>query len=310
MKEKMLTRESFHEVRRWMYRNARPLELARWQHWFEGGSVKAVLTALAAYQNEDGGFGHALEADCWNPCSTPIQTGDALLLLDQLGFEEGEHPMVRRVLRWLESGACRREGYWMNTVPQNDSYPHAPWWSYRPESGVSFNPTGILLGFLLRYGERESAAYQEGLATANVLLRACEKDPPADQHSLTCCLALLRGIRKAGLWEALQADTALKAVLQKAGEMIERDTGKWDGYVCLPSVFIDGPDSPLYPGNEAVLAQELEMLIAKREPGGVWGISWQWGSCPEAFAISENWWKGRKAVESVQLLKNFGLMEE
>lgn len=65
--------EEYEGIRRWMVRNARPLDLARWRFHFEGGGVEPVLEALSAYQNEDGGFGHALEADAWNPHSTPIE---------------------------------------------------------------------------------------------------------------------------------------------------------------------------------------------------------------------------------------------
>ena len=57
-----------------IYRNVRPLDLARWQYLFENGKKEDVFKILAKYQNEDGGLGHALEADCWNPNSSPIQT--------------------------------------------------------------------------------------------------------------------------------------------------------------------------------------------------------------------------------------------
>ena len=35
-----------HQARNFVYRNARPLELARWKYLFEGGSREEVLTAL------------------------------------------------------------------------------------------------------------------------------------------------------------------------------------------------------------------------------------------------------------------------
>lgn len=66
--------EPFEKARQFIYQNARPLELARWQVHFENGSREAVLQALQVYQNEDGGFGHGLEPDNWNPNSTPIAT--------------------------------------------------------------------------------------------------------------------------------------------------------------------------------------------------------------------------------------------
>ena len=63
---------AYEKARAFVYRNARPLDIARWQYHFESGSSDAVLKALATYQNADGGFGHALEPDAWNPNSSPI----------------------------------------------------------------------------------------------------------------------------------------------------------------------------------------------------------------------------------------------
>ena len=54
---KKLYKKSFDEIRLWIYRNARNLELTLWQYEFENGSKDAVLSALSYYQNDDGGFG-------------------------------------------------------------------------------------------------------------------------------------------------------------------------------------------------------------------------------------------------------------
>ena len=58
-----LSSEDYQEIRLWMYGNARQIELAIWQYYFENGSKEAVLSSLSFYQNDDGGFGHTLEAD-------------------------------------------------------------------------------------------------------------------------------------------------------------------------------------------------------------------------------------------------------
>jgi len=92
------------KARQYVYRHARPVELARWQYHFEGGSRENVLHALAFYQNEDGGFGHALEADNWNPASTPISTLTAADILEEIGFADADHPIIQGMLRYLESG--------------------------------------------------------------------------------------------------------------------------------------------------------------------------------------------------------------
>ena len=76
--------EAFEKARKFIYKNARPVDLARWQYHFENGSREAVLQALQVYQNEDGGYGHGLEPDHWNPNSTPIAVWEACRILREL----------------------------------------------------------------------------------------------------------------------------------------------------------------------------------------------------------------------------------
>src|SRR5262245_52353642 len=44
----------------------------------DGGDPGAVVTALAAYRNDDGGFGHGLEPDKRCPASQPLDVEVAL----------------------------------------------------------------------------------------------------------------------------------------------------------------------------------------------------------------------------------------
>lgn len=94
----------FQKAKEFIYRNARPLDLARFRYHFENGSTEDVLNALAFYQNEDGGFGHALEPDSWNPNSSPIQTWYATEILREIGFTDSSHPITAGILKYLESG--------------------------------------------------------------------------------------------------------------------------------------------------------------------------------------------------------------
>ena len=75
------------KAREFIYRNARPLDLARWNYLFENGNKENVLRILASYQNEDGGFGHGLEPDCWNPNSSPVQTWVATEIIKEVAFK-------------------------------------------------------------------------------------------------------------------------------------------------------------------------------------------------------------------------------
>lgn len=100
----------FQKARGFIYRNARPVDLARWRYHFEGGAREEVLTALAAFQNEDGGFGHGLEADSLNPNSCPIQTWNACEILRKSALRTvhtrsyGESSAISAVARTFRSG--------------------------------------------------------------------------------------------------------------------------------------------------------------------------------------------------------------
>ena len=44
---KVLNREDYQEIRSWIHRNARQLELSVWNYFFENGSREAVIDALS-----------------------------------------------------------------------------------------------------------------------------------------------------------------------------------------------------------------------------------------------------------------------
>ncbi|MDR2687532.1 MAG: hypothetical protein LBB75_07245 [Oscillospiraceae bacterium] len=50
---KPLPQSVFHQIRRWVYRYGRHLDVARWQYHFENGSAENVLEALSFYQNKE-----------------------------------------------------------------------------------------------------------------------------------------------------------------------------------------------------------------------------------------------------------------
>ena len=136
--------QTIEKARAFICRNARPLELARWQYHFEGASKKIVLHALSYYQNADGGFGHALEPDAWNPNSSPIQTWAATEILHEIDFAERSHPVTEGILRYLGSGTDFDGKFWYTAVRSNNDYPHAPWWhTERQHLPQRLQPDGV-----------------------------------------------------------------------------------------------------------------------------------------------------------------------
>lgn len=301
----------FDKARKWIYFNARHLDLARFQYLFENGSREAVLSALSEYQNEDGGFGHALEADCFNPLSSPIQTWAATEILNEAGLEE-DHSIIRGILRYLESGNDFNGKCWLNTVPSNNDYPHAPWWSYDPGSydDITYNPTAALAGFALRFAGKDSDLYKKCLGIVKEAIACLKETNKCDEmHVLACYVRMTQYCRKAGLADELPIDEVEEILAQKINRTITWDKDSWiNSYVCKPSNFFMDKESFLYQGLKELADDECDFIKNAQKPDGTWPVNWKWDAYTEQWHIAENWWKAHLIIMNLRFLR--GLSEE
>jgi hypothetical protein len=116
-------------------------------------------------------------------------------------------------------------------------------------------------------------------------------------------------IRNTELVDVLDKDYISKKLKDLVNGTIEKDINKWSNYTIRPSLYIENPDCIYYSENKDILEKELDYLIDSKPSDDVWGITWSWYDNNEKyqkeFSISENWWKGIKAVENVKLLQSF-----
>ncbi|MGM9619799.1 MAG: hypothetical protein ACI3W8_08215 [Oscillospiraceae bacterium] len=290
------------KARNFIYRNARPLDLARWRYLFEGGSREDVLQCLAAYQNEDGGFGHGLEPDCWNPHSSPIQTWAATEILREAGLQDAEHPLIRGILRYLASGDAFDGHAWANTVPSNDEYPHAPWWDYAPAQERSYNPTASLAGFILRYAEPGSALYATAARLANEAYAFFKANCPLDSmHTAACFVSLYEYLVECGGSGEIDIREFEELLQGQLRHLLTQDASSWaTEYVCKPSLFIHSKNSAFYAENKAVCDLECAFIARTQEADGSWNVTWDWGAYPEQWHVSKNWWKSDLIIKNVK----------
>jgi len=303
-----MNQDQYKSVHNWIYRNARPLDLARWQYHFEGGSKEAVVNCLTAYQNVDGGFGHALEADAWNPNSSPIQTFHALEILREIGFTDREHKLVQGILSYLSSGKDMEGDVWFDNIPSNNEYPHAPWWQVGSESlsHDRFNPTAGLAGFVLCYGEKDCRRYEQCLQIAKDGLAYLLQTKTINMHVLMCFIAMLEYCEQAELTDSIDLVVLKHRLGELVRETITMDTDSWaTSYVCKPSNFLNSPDSPFFSEIKEVAEFEADFIENNRNHEGVWEVTWGWGNYPDEWAISKTWWKGHIAIKNMLYLKNF-----
>ncbi|WP_040950503.1 hypothetical protein [Gorillibacterium massiliense] len=302
-----LSRQAFEEIRRWMYRNARPLELARWQVYFEDGNVDSVLRALTAFQNEDGGFGHAIDCDNLNPNSTPYNAGVAIGIFRELGIYDPHHPLVSKTLAYLDNTPFFSEKGWPFTIPSNGDYPHAPWWTYSEENNAEnlYHVTGGLVGYILHCGDKMSRLYQKALSVADGMMDDLRQKDMMEVHDVNAYCILLHDIQAAELADRFDIAYLTERLRVMVNAAIERDPAKWPFYSMRPSTYIDSAESMFYPGNEEVVSEELDYILSTRHDGGVWDITWTWGDHPKEFAISERWWQGFWAIRNLLILKSY-----
>ncbi|NUQ99175.1 MAG: hypothetical protein HOY79_22340 [Streptomyces sp.] len=126
---------------------ARVLEQRLFAYHFLNGGADPVETALDAYRNEDGGYGHALEPDLRGPVSQPLHTVHALRVLDAVGRCGGQR--VERVCRYL-TAVSTTDGALPAISPSQRGYPAAPFMPIMDNPPSELLTTGPVVGLLHR----------------------------------------------------------------------------------------------------------------------------------------------------------------
>lgn len=306
---KTLSRKRFESIERWICTHGRALEASYFGVLFRSEPVDAFLDQLAQYQNPDGGFGHALEPDLWNPLSTPYVTQVALGLMASLGFRDASHPLIKGALAYLRSGDGFANGQWLFSVPSNNDCAHAPWWTYSPESNGMENIglSAELAAHILGLCQPDDPLYQTAKRIALATLNSFMDGQRGGEMGLSGCAALMPH------WAQMDIPYTMedigRTLIKRGSAAIVRDPAQWHSYVPRPSSAISSPASPLYPGNEDAIHLELDWLIDALPEDDVWPINWSWGAnaqrYPRENALMQEWWKARAAADKLVLLRNF-----
>jgi len=128
----------------------RPLEKARMNFKFNNGSRSSIIDALGCYQNEDGGFGKALEPDLRCPDSSSLCTTVAFLVMWEIGLDI-HHPMIKKGIQFFVDTYDQQNKSWYFVPSTAELYPRAPWWNIEKDSRASrHNPRSEILGSLLQ----------------------------------------------------------------------------------------------------------------------------------------------------------------
>ncbi len=271
--------------------SGRVLDRRRFQRLFEDGPAAPVRDAVAAYRNDDGGFGHALEPDCRAPGSQPAAVAMALHIMDET--DAWDDDLVRGACDWL-AAVAPAEGGAAFVEATLAGWAHAPWWV--PEEGhpASLVATGMIAGTL--YTRGVSHPWLDGAAEV-MWNRIAKMDEPG-AYEMFGVLAFLQHVPDR---------ERAREVFGRVGPLIlERNMVALDpeapGEVHGVLSFAPEPDSlarVLF--DDATIQAHLDHLAQSQKDDGGWTFNW-----PAWSPAAELDWRGFLTVDALRALRANG----
>lgn len=268
--------------------HARLLERCRLGVLLHDDTPGATLAALAAYQNDDGGFGWALEPDVRGPHSETTSTLAALELLAEL--DALDSALAARALSWVVTVAGSDGGVPF-VLPASLSFPRAPW--MQPVEG------GSHLTFGYAAVARQAGATGSWVDAAERWCWARLSEPSGvDGYLLKYALLFL----DAHPGEDLRASTLARLTGRVGADGSVPVSGGTEDEKLTPLELSPHPRAPsrsLF--TETQVEADLERLAAGQQADGGWTFDFlQW--CP-AQGLD---WRGVVTVQALSTLAEHG----
>ena len=274
-----------------IYQNARHLERAIFEATFHDGSTQRITAILRSYQNDDGGFGHALEPDLRAPSSQPLFMEFALHTLYECRLRDYE--MAQRACDFLMRHADPERGV-PTLLEGAAAAPRAAHWD-SPSATEPWLPRIIgLVGMFFWPGVRHPWL-RDAVQRSLDHIASTDFD---DAHTLLTAFTLLDAVSAER--DVSELFNKLAQALPSASHFI-RDL-PITGYGLTPLAFAPAPDAycrPLF--DDALIAAHLDALAAQQQADGGWPIAWE---PPSPAAVLE--WRAQRTVSALRTLRAYG----
>lgn len=310
---KKLSREAFDRARDFIKAQARPLDRALFAHRFEGASADLVTVELARFQNDDDGFGHALEPDMRTPTSSALATEIGLRTLGELGCA-ADHPMVAGAARFLFETIDPQTKVWRVIPSDANAHPHAPWWHDEDGSlARTFDdfliiPRASVVGLLHHYAALVPADWLAELTEHTVATLEMIADDAFAGGGDSLRYAL-RFVETEALPQSYK-DRLVPRLRGLSRKFVSCDPQEWGGYVATPLKVAPTPDSLVADELRAGLEMYLDYQIGHQTPEGTWEPTWTWGDFyPDVWEQVKREWRGVRTLETLTALQAFGRIE-
>jgi hypothetical protein len=291
----------FNAAAAFMAASARVVDWRRFQRLFQDGPATPVRDAVAAYRNEDGGFGLALEPDGRAPGSQPAATEMALRIMNETDAWDEE--LVQGACAWL-AAVAPAEGGAAFVEPTLAGWPHAPWWvpEDRPGSfpAASLVATGMIAGTLHARGvsHRWLDGATEVMWTRMSKLRAAGdglSGGGAAAYEMFGVLAFLQHVPDRDRAREVFGRVGPLILEQKLVALDPEAAGEVHGVLDFAPV----PDSlarALF--DDATVNAHLDHLAQGQLEDGGWTFNW-----PAWSPAAERDWRGFLTVDALRVLR-------
>ena len=279
----------FDAAAEFMATRARVLDRRVFQRLFQGGAAEPVRDAVAAYRNDDGGFGHALEPDLRAAASQPAAVEMALRIMD--AADAWDEHLVRDAIDWLTSIAPS-EGGATFVLPTLSQGPHAPWWVPAEGNPVSLIQTGQIAGVL--YARGFNHPWRD--AATEVMWRGIDQLTEPNAYEMFGVLAFLQHVP-----DRPRAENALQRIGRSLRALATLDPTA-EGETHSPLDFAPLPNSiarSLF--DDATIEAHLNHLASAQLEDGGWMFNW-----PAWSPAAESDWRGFLTVDALRVLRANG----
>ncbi len=309
---KRLSREAFGRALAFLKTEARPLEGALFAYRFEGAAAGKVLSEMAGFQNEDGGFGRALEPDLRTPSSSALATGIGLRLLKELQCS-ADHRMVQGAVDYLRSTFDQQHQVWRVAPADTNEYPHAGWWHdedgslARTFDGFRIIPRAELVGLLHHFSAAVPVQWLDAVTEDTVsYIETVAALGTGGGDDLACALSLAETEELPRPFKERLA-ARIRAVVP---QVVNRRPQEWATYCITPLKVAPSPRSLAADLLWDDLQVQLDYQIEHQSAAGTWDPVWTWEDLyPEAWAQAKLEWRGHLTLEALTVLRAFGRIE-
>ncbi len=304
---KKLSQESFQRAKSFIFSKGRILDQHLFAFHFENGSKESVIEALKTYQNEDGGFGNALEPDLRSPLSTVYTTSQGLFLLREVGATSKE-TIVAKAIEYLLNSYNEEKSIWPIIPAKALDSPHAGHWDDIIEKEFDdffINMRAGLAGHFWHYSELVPDRFAERI-TRDVMgtLLATPDEKLGWVFDLWSYLGLMGTVNL----PENHRDEILDKLKRVIPNKVEKNPANWTMMSVSPLNIAPTPISPMSSVIDPNLIQSnLDHDIDQQLEDGTWALDWSWEQDdPEAWEIAETEWKAHLAIGKLRTLKAYG----